>query len=175
MYMWSVFLSFLDLNSTHFYISCLRTSSLQQLNSKKNHLVDTQVPSSLGGMSAVILTLSCGWRYWQSCSHCRLSLRLEEEVKEAVGTSHSLLPDPATNTATEEGKVREQWVNIIPPDKHTGSFTLHLDFQADFGRTQEMGTPECFNTEMIIGLLHQNMKGTDNSHEGIFTSSPCYI
>lgn len=66
---------------------------------KKIHLVDTHVPSTLGGTSAVILTLSCRWRYWQPCSHCRLSLRLEEEVKEAVGTSHSLLPVPATNTA----------------------------------------------------------------------------
>lgn len=91
----------------------------------KMYLVDTQVPSSLGGMSAVILTFSCRWRYWQWGSHCRLSLRLKEEVKEAVGTSHSLLPVPATNIATEERKVRKQWVN-----KCLSEFSNQINTQA---------------------------------------------
>lgn len=81
------------------------------------YLVDTHVPSSLGGMSAVILTPSCGWRYWHWGTHWWPSLRLKEEVKEAVGTSHSLVPVPATSTTTRGRKVSKTRVN-----NHTGWF-----------------------------------------------------
>lgn len=87
---------------------------LQQFNSRKIHLVETHVPSSFGGMSAVILTLSCGWRYWQSWSHWRLSLKLVEEVKESEGISQSLLPVPAANTARVGDRGREPVKPVKP-------------------------------------------------------------
>ena len=56
-------------------------------------LVDTQLPSSLGGMSAVILMPSCRWGYWHCGSHSRLVVWLEKDPKRAMGTSQSLLLD----------------------------------------------------------------------------------
>lgn len=85
------------------HIICVRCTSFCVWTSGRiTYLVDTQVPSSLGGMSTVILAPPWRWWYWQGGSHCKLSLKLEGELKGDAGTSRTLLPVPATSAAAGE-------------------------------------------------------------------------
>lgn len=73
--------------------------------SRGSYLLDTQWPSSLGGMVAVIRASFCRWRSWTW--HCgsqnSLVLRLAWGMRGAVGTSHSLLP--ITHKTEERWKI----------------------------------------------------------------------